>query len=447
MINISSNPLSSILYDYVSLDLPNCLSSSFLFRYQHLNNGKFPSLNLTHKEVGGSFYTVREIVRDIIQQNRVLGPGNSTSKTLNLEYCTEELAGESFSADNSGLLSLSTMNHAADQTQGETFSFSSEHNITSQGLIEVDESIKKERLVSHSIDDFFSQAPEVEQYHGISNGAYPNGNLENLSYKGLNHSKLPGETNENLVVCDQGHTGVNIHIPDDPEQDEDLFTSYDTHPMTPFRSVSLTNGGDDGNKSSNTTVEINSSGTSSSHPPSRSVPETTILSDSVPDGAFSHYEEESPALSPGAKTDKFQKTVHKTCHEIPKTSESDEMRVAFVPFEKDPVINSSQKTETIKSAEVDEVSAASPSRQPLLEKDFSIDRSETEIPPSIAVNEVSIGSLNGSVPHNESSTLPPAVSFSATTCHIVGVKFISCMLCGSYPCKDYSSAYHSDDKR
>ncbi|KAI4352649.1 hypothetical protein L6164_006880 [Bauhinia variegata] len=47
---------------------------SFIKKYQKSNNGKFPSLNLTHKEVGGSFYTVREIVRDIIQENRVLGP-------------------------------------------------------------------------------------------------------------------------------------------------------------------------------------------------------------------------------------------------------------------------------------------------------------------------------------------------------------------------------------
>lgn len=45
-----------------------------LFRYQNSNNGNFPSLNLTHKEVGGSFYTVREIVREIIQENRVLAP-------------------------------------------------------------------------------------------------------------------------------------------------------------------------------------------------------------------------------------------------------------------------------------------------------------------------------------------------------------------------------------
>ncbi|XP_021763870.1 uncharacterized protein LOC110728538 [Chenopodium quinoa] len=48
---------------------------SFIKRYQSSNNGNFPSLNLTHKEVGGSFYTVREIVREIIQENRVLGPG------------------------------------------------------------------------------------------------------------------------------------------------------------------------------------------------------------------------------------------------------------------------------------------------------------------------------------------------------------------------------------
>ncbi|KAF9676601.1 hypothetical protein SADUNF_Sadunf08G0019600 [Salix dunnii] len=48
---------------------------SFIKTYQNLNNGNFPSLNLTHKEVGGSFYTVREIVREIIQENRVLGSG------------------------------------------------------------------------------------------------------------------------------------------------------------------------------------------------------------------------------------------------------------------------------------------------------------------------------------------------------------------------------------
>lgn len=51
-------------------------------RYQSSNSGNFPSLNLTHKEVGGSFYTVREIVREIIQENRVLGPAKFSSEEL-----------------------------------------------------------------------------------------------------------------------------------------------------------------------------------------------------------------------------------------------------------------------------------------------------------------------------------------------------------------------------
>ncbi|KAL1532102.1 hypothetical protein AAHA92_32158 [Salvia divinorum] len=50
------------------------IAESFIKKYQISNDGNFPSLNLTHKEVGGSFYTVREIVREIIQENRVLAP-------------------------------------------------------------------------------------------------------------------------------------------------------------------------------------------------------------------------------------------------------------------------------------------------------------------------------------------------------------------------------------
>ncbi|XP_057798847.1 LOW QUALITY PROTEIN: uncharacterized protein LOC131014776 [Salvia miltiorrhiza] len=50
------------------------IAESFIKKYQNSNDGNFPSLNLTHKEVGGSFYTVREIVREIIQENRVLAP-------------------------------------------------------------------------------------------------------------------------------------------------------------------------------------------------------------------------------------------------------------------------------------------------------------------------------------------------------------------------------------
>lgn len=62
----------------------------FIKKYQESNKGSFPSLNLTHKEVGGSFYTVREIVRDIIQENRVLGPGKLLLEEHSIDHSLEE---------------------------------------------------------------------------------------------------------------------------------------------------------------------------------------------------------------------------------------------------------------------------------------------------------------------------------------------------------------------
>ncbi|KAL6842162.1 hypothetical protein ACP4OV_028141 [Aristida adscensionis] len=62
---------------------------SFVNAYRVSNDGKFPSVNLTHKEVGGSYYIVREIVRDIIQENRVLGPGGLDATALSFEDCPD----------------------------------------------------------------------------------------------------------------------------------------------------------------------------------------------------------------------------------------------------------------------------------------------------------------------------------------------------------------------
>ncbi|KAF0888210.1 hypothetical protein E2562_013665 [Oryza meyeriana var. granulata] len=62
---------------------------SFVSTYRVSNDGKFPSVNLTHKEVGGSYYIVREIMRDIIQENRVLGPGGLNSKALSFDDCPD----------------------------------------------------------------------------------------------------------------------------------------------------------------------------------------------------------------------------------------------------------------------------------------------------------------------------------------------------------------------
>ncbi|KAJ0704882.1 hypothetical protein HanPI659440_Chr14g0567421 [Helianthus annuus] len=58
---------------------------TFVKRHQASNNGNFPSLYLTHKEVGGSYYTVREIFRELIQENRVLAPPKLPPGDQNME--------------------------------------------------------------------------------------------------------------------------------------------------------------------------------------------------------------------------------------------------------------------------------------------------------------------------------------------------------------------------
>ncbi|KAK8946787.1 hypothetical protein KSP39_PZI007410 [Platanthera zijinensis] len=99
-------------------------------RYQSSNNGKFPSLNLTHKEVGGSFYTVREIVRDIIQENKVLGPGNPSSKLLNLEYYSNEEEDKGLFLNVQGNISVSTVVNGKDQVLHEVVSSMEDQEIS-----------------------------------------------------------------------------------------------------------------------------------------------------------------------------------------------------------------------------------------------------------------------------------------------------------------------------
>nr|XP_043634110.1 uncharacterized protein LOC122605267 [Erigeron canadensis] len=68
-----------------SKDERKSMVETFIKRHQASNNGSFPSLYLTHKEVGGSYYTVREIFRDLIQENRVLAPPKLPPGEHNME--------------------------------------------------------------------------------------------------------------------------------------------------------------------------------------------------------------------------------------------------------------------------------------------------------------------------------------------------------------------------
>lgn len=81
---------------------------SFIKKYQNLHNGSFPSLNLTHKEVGGSFYTVREIVRDVIQENRVLGPAKLIPEHQTIDQFLEHNPLGSVAAEPQNTLSIAS---------------------------------------------------------------------------------------------------------------------------------------------------------------------------------------------------------------------------------------------------------------------------------------------------------------------------------------------------
>ncbi|KAL0403594.1 UNVERIFIED_CONTAM: hypothetical protein Sradi_2000200 [Sesamum radiatum] len=81
--------------------------------YQKSNDGNFPSLSLTHKEVGGSFYTVREIVREIIQENRVLAPPKVFLEEHNHSGFLEQRPLESVSVEPQNDLLISDKLHIA----------------------------------------------------------------------------------------------------------------------------------------------------------------------------------------------------------------------------------------------------------------------------------------------------------------------------------------------
>ncbi|KAL0867249.1 hypothetical protein Bca101_046367 [Brassica carinata] len=113
------------------------LVESFIKKHQSLNNGSFPSLNLTHKEVGGSFYTIREIVREIIQENRVLGTSGLIlegkgddrlqDQTLSSSLLMDPVPPLSLPPD--GCHSLSGQSHNLSSEVGETKSAENEENI------------------------------------------------------------------------------------------------------------------------------------------------------------------------------------------------------------------------------------------------------------------------------------------------------------------------------
>ncbi|KAG6412737.1 hypothetical protein SASPL_125423 [Salvia splendens] len=106
------------------------IAESFIKKYQNLNDGNFPSLNLTHKEVGGSFYTVREIVREIIQENRVLAPPKVSQEEHGLSGLLEQHPLGSISMEPTVDLSVSDRGDVITHIAPNEIQFSSAENDT-----------------------------------------------------------------------------------------------------------------------------------------------------------------------------------------------------------------------------------------------------------------------------------------------------------------------------
>ncbi|KAL0918628.1 hypothetical protein M5K25_010647 [Dendrobium thyrsiflorum] len=183
---------------------------SFIKKYQSSNNGKFPSLNLTHKEVGGSFYTVREIVRDIIQENKVLGPGNPSSKLLNLQYYTEEETDSSSFLDVRGNISISGIGNRIDHVHDEDDSSMEPQEVTSDLNIEINKPGAQVGFGTHMNENFSWQVKngETNLIEDSANGSVLHEELINTGTKESNVHSLTKKKDDAWGSDEQINTEV-----------------------------------------------------------------------------------------------------------------------------------------------------------------------------------------------------------------------------------------------
>ncbi|CAJ1976642.1 unnamed protein product [Sphenostylis stenocarpa] len=178
---------------------------SFIKKYQHSNNGNFPSLNLTHKEVGGSFYTVREIVRDIIQENRVLGPAKFTLEELNADQFFEQNPLGSMARNPESFLA-SIENHCEpDKPQDTNKKMISVSDVSYTEVLH--QVVDKEHVISVGQIDVTNKEPIEEAV--VADGP------DKVHTMNISHLNVPNnETVETAVISDGCCTGTKHKIID-----------------------------------------------------------------------------------------------------------------------------------------------------------------------------------------------------------------------------------------
>ncbi|CAI8603970.1 unnamed protein product [Vicia faba] len=191
----------------LSKDKRKAMIQTFINKYQESNGGNFPPITVTHKEVGGSFYTVREIVREIIQENRVLGPAKFNLEEFSTDQFLEQNPlGSIASGPQPFLRATSNEDHPEhNKVPGKLFSLSDNGHVINVDHVDV---INKETIEATVVSDGYYT---VGQNPVVVNGHVINGSQVDVT---------SNEFVEAAVVSDRYFTGPELEIAD-KEHDED----------------------------------------------------------------------------------------------------------------------------------------------------------------------------------------------------------------------------------
>lgn len=223
---------------------------SFINEFRTSNNGKFPSLNLTHKEVGGSFYTVREIVREIIQENKVLGPATLPSEEHRADHSSEQYVLHSLCVEPHSHLSTTEIGDAIDLGQEEVHSVTNDDQSMSEDVtFSRGQSISRcyEMVESKDGETNILHFVHTDQQQNSHDGRYMNGNLVGEECKEEEATEL-SEPEEQLRTQEDEmkHSQVNAHqkLGDELGKQNDIMeksAGSTADDGTVFRSMELDN--------------------------------------------------------------------------------------------------------------------------------------------------------------------------------------------------------------
>ncbi|KAL5069229.1 hypothetical protein RYX36_020116 [Vicia faba] len=185
----------------LSKDKRKAMIQTFINKYQESNGGNFPPITVTHKEVGGSFYTVREIVREIIQENRVLGPAKFNLEEFSTDQFLEQNPlGSIASGPQPFLRATSNEDHPEhNKVPGKLFSLSDNGHVINVDHVDV---TNKETIEATVVSDGYYT---VGQNPVVVNGHVINGSQVDVT---------SNEFVEAAVVSDRCFTGAEHHIVD-----------------------------------------------------------------------------------------------------------------------------------------------------------------------------------------------------------------------------------------